>query len=90
MGWHSDANAARLGEAGKVFDHWLRIPKVVHEYPDARFGGQPLSGGTSKVETVCGSSGQPLSLPRRRLFIPQSPQIRAVSGGVVHRNRLSI
>jgi RNA-directed DNA polymerase len=22
---------------GKLFDHWLPVPHVVHEYPDARF-----------------------------------------------------
>jgi RNA-directed DNA polymerase len=22
---------------GKLFDHWLQVPHVVHEYPDARF-----------------------------------------------------
>jgi len=24
-------------ELGKIFDHWLPVPKVVHEFPDARF-----------------------------------------------------
>ena len=41
---------------GKLFDQWLPVPKVVHEFPDARFRRQPPWGGQSKVRTVCGST----------------------------------
>ena len=42
---------------GKLFDHWLPVPHVVHSCISRRaFRRQPPSGGTSEVRTVCGSA----------------------------------
>ena len=39
---------------GKLFDHWLPVPHVVHSCISRRaFRRQPPSGGTSEVRTVC-------------------------------------
>ena len=40
---------------GQVFDQWLPVPNVVHDFPDA-FPRQPPCGGISEVRTVCGSA----------------------------------
>ena len=41
---------------GPIFDHWLPIPHVVHEYPGRSFRRQTFSDVTSKVRTVCSRS----------------------------------
>jgi RNA-directed DNA polymerase len=28
---------------GPIFDHWLPIPRLVHDYPDARFDARRLA-----------------------------------------------
>jgi len=33
---------------GKLFDHWLPVPQVVHEYPDARFDASRLGAAHPK------------------------------------------
>lgn len=33
---------------GKLFDHWLPVPQVVHDFPDARFHASRRTGGHPK------------------------------------------